>query len=171
MCWGTGHPSQSSLPITAPGQELFAPATPIQIVSGYIHHLVLLSDGTVWGYGSNGDGQIGEGLDWAESFHQVSIGGQALKDVEEIFAGGYHSCVKRTDGSLTCFGLDNHGHSSGPTSVFNGDSSATKAKLVATGQSLSHVSHSLGPDITNIDIITTLTSHRWRHHVRSQQRQ
>ena len=129
---------QSDVPITAPGQELFS-ATPIQIVSGLDHHLALMSDGTVWGYGRGGEGQIGDGGN-SNSFRQVSIG-EVLTDVQEVFAGAFHSCAKHTDGSLTCFGLDAQGQSSGPNSIFDGSSPATSAKLVATGKHF-HVSFS-----------------------------
>ena len=135
MCWGTDssyeYILQSDVPITAPGQELFS-ATPIQIASGWHHHIALMSDGTVWGYGDGRDGMIGEGGS-SDSFRQVSIG-EALTYVEEVFAGFYHSCTKHTDGSLACFGADDVGQSSGANSTFDGSSPATSAKLVATGK-------------------------------------
>ena len=142
MCWGTGSipaPSvlQSPVPITAPGQENSS-ATPIQIASGWHHHIALMSDGTVWGYGAGDYGQIGTDGS-SNSFRQVLIEDEVLTDVVEVFAGGLHSCAKHTNGSLTCFGYDEYGQSSGPDSIFDGSSPATSAKLVAMSKHF-HVS-------------------------------
>ena len=142
MCWGTGSGfvAENDVPTSAIGQEHFS-ATPIQIASGRDHHLALMSDGTVWGFGRGdvGSGQIGDGGN-SNSFRQVSIG-EVLADAEEVFAGIFHSCAKHTDGSLTCFGDDFDGQSSGPNSIFDGSFPATSAKLVATGKHF-HVSFS-----------------------------
>ena len=156
MCWGTlsNYVAQNNVPTSAAGQELFS-ATPIQIVSGRDHHIALMSDGTVWGYGYGGDGQIGDGGN-SNSFRQVSIGGEALTGVVEVFAGSYDSCVKHTDGSLTCFGADWYGQTSETNPIFDGSSPATSAKLVATGKHSMYRFHLT--DAANILITATTPS-------------
>ena len=75
--------------------ETTAPAW-IQVASGEWHSVALRDDGTVWTWGQNGHGQLGDGTTRDRSTPAQVPG---LRDVIAIAAGKYHSlAVTRTGG-------------------------------------------------------------------------
>lgn len=67
------------------------------IAAGHYHTLALKSDGTVWAWGSNSDGQLGDGT---QTNRSVPVQVTGLSDVVHIAAGGAHSLAVRRDGTL-----------------------------------------------------------------------
>jgi alpha-tubulin suppressor-like RCC1 family protein len=65
------------------------------------HSLALKSDGTVWGWGSNNDGQLGDGT-LAERTSAVQT--KVITDVVAIAAGGQHSLALKNDGTVWAWG-------------------------------------------------------------------
>ena len=59
-----------------------------QIAAGSNHSLALKPDGTVWAWGRNNDGQLGDG---AGSDRSTPVQVSNLTDVVAIAAGGSHS--------------------------------------------------------------------------------
>ncbi len=78
------------------------------------HTLGLKTDGTLWGWGRNHAGQLGDGTT-AHRFAPVQIG--SGKDWKAISAGGAHSCGLRIDGSLWSWGDNSHGRLGDGTTV------------------------------------------------------
>jgi alpha-tubulin suppressor-like RCC1 family protein len=58
------------------------------IAAGSHHSLALLKDGTVWAWGYNGYGQLGDGTVQSRDRPVKAL---ELKGVKVIDAGGYHS--------------------------------------------------------------------------------
>jgi alpha-tubulin suppressor-like RCC1 family protein len=74
---------------------------------GPYHVLARKVDGTVWGWGANESGQIGDGT--LES-RRVPVEIAALGvDVEEVVAGTAYSCARRRDGTVWCWGSNHQG--------------------------------------------------------------
>jgi alpha-tubulin suppressor-like RCC1 family protein len=72
-----------------------------QLSSGWQHSLGLLSDGTVWGWGSNDTGDVGDGT--TTSRHApVPVSG--LGNVVEVSAGGGFSLALKADGTVWAWG-------------------------------------------------------------------
>lgn len=78
----------------------------VEISAGDYHCLALKSDGTVWAWGLNNDGQSG-GLTQASSSTPTQISG--LNSVKAISAGDYHSVILKEDGTVWAFGKNNYG--------------------------------------------------------------
>ena len=67
------------------------------------HNLALKSDGTVWAWGSNSDGQLGDGTD-IDRNTPVQVGG--LSHVIAIAGGGAHSVALKSDGTVWAWGCN-----------------------------------------------------------------
>ncbi|HEX7167567.1 MAG TPA: RHS repeat-associated core domain-containing protein, partial [Acidimicrobiales bacterium] len=73
----------------------------ISVAAGADHTLALTENGTVWAWGRNDDGQLGNGSS-ADSPVPVQVSG--LTDVVAISAGSYHSLAVRSNGELYAWG-------------------------------------------------------------------
>lgn len=84
------------------------------IVSGDDHNLALKSDGTVWAWGKNEEGQLGDGFDGfnEDRASPVQVRGPDgvgfLTDVSFIAAGRNHSIAVKKDGTVWGWGLDDY---------------------------------------------------------------
>ncbi len=72
-----------------------------QIAGGEQHTLALKSDGTVYAWGGNADGQLGDGST-ASRLTPVAVSG--LSDVVTIAAGKSHSLAVKADGTVWAWG-------------------------------------------------------------------
>lgn len=112
----------ASAPSTCPGTDAYFLAqgstcarTPMR-VSGITavsaisargrHALAVRSDGSLWAWGSNHYGQLGDGTQ-GDRFTPAAVPG--MTGVQIVAAGFSHSAVRRSDGSLWTWGLDNAG--------------------------------------------------------------
>jgi hypothetical protein len=77
-----------------------------RISAGYDHTIAIKTDGTLWAWGSNGDGQLGDGT-YVDKNSPVQIG--TATNWASISAGFKHSIAIKTDGSLWAWGLNNNG--------------------------------------------------------------
>jgi len=84
----------------------------VGIGAGSKHTCVVKTDGTVWCWGLNDRGQLGDGTN---DDHSVPVqvkgsgGTGTLTTVTEITAGLQHSCAVKTDGTAWCWGLNDKG--------------------------------------------------------------
>jgi len=76
------------------------------IAAGSEHSLALASDGTVWAWGRNREGQLGDGTTINRST-PVQVGG--LSGVVAVTAGNDHSLVLKRDGTVWAWGWNEHG--------------------------------------------------------------
>lgn len=76
------------------------------IAAGTAHTVALKSDGTVWAWGSNGNGQLGDGTT-TDSPVPVQVSG--LTDVTAVAAGGTHSLALKSDGTVWAWGGNSNG--------------------------------------------------------------
>ncbi|HLZ19882.1 MAG TPA: SdrD B-like domain-containing protein, partial [Smithellaceae bacterium] len=86
-------------------QNFTAVITPA-IAAGYSHSLALKSDGTVWAWGNNGNGQLGIGT-ITNSYIPAQVSG--LTDVIAIAAGGHHSLAIKANGTVWAWGYNGYG--------------------------------------------------------------
>ena len=71
------------------------------VATGSTHTLAVASDGTLWSWGDNSYGQLGNGTKAASSVPK-QIGTDS--DWLSVAAGSYHSIALKTDGSLYAWG-------------------------------------------------------------------
>ncbi|MDR4509236.1 MAG: hypothetical protein MRJ65_13595 [Candidatus Brocadiaceae bacterium] len=78
----------------------------VAIASGWEHNLALKSDGTVWAWGNNHFGQLGNG-NVTEGSAPVQT--QKLSNITDITAGFYHSIALKSDGTVWVWGNNETG--------------------------------------------------------------
>jgi alpha-tubulin suppressor-like RCC1 family protein len=78
----------------------------IDLAAGFEHNCALLSDRTVWCWGQNQRGQLGNGTN-DDSFLPGKV--QGLENVAQIQCGRDHSCARLEDGSILCWGSNEYG--------------------------------------------------------------
>jgi alpha-tubulin suppressor-like RCC1 family protein len=71
-----------------------------------VGNIALRSDGTLWSWGFNGNGQLGIGDNTAFDF-PVQVG--TATDWSDIVCGSFHVLALKTDGTLWAWGLNNNG--------------------------------------------------------------
>jgi len=77
---------------------------PVGITAGQDHSFVLMSDNSLWGWGQNGQGQLGDGTQIARPTFTEIMGNVAL-----VAAGDWHTMTIMTDGSLWTWGRNAEG--------------------------------------------------------------
>ncbi len=105
----------------------------VSIAAGEDHSLSLKSDGTVWAWGENDDGQLGDNDDTkTDKLIPVQVTGLAgvgnLTNVVAIAAGKDHSLAMKADGSVWAWGEDTDGQ------LGDNDSASSKPDKLAPVQ-------------------------------------
>ena len=77
---------------------------PPKVAAGYYHSLVVKDDGTLWAWGDNDDGEVGDGTRVTRR-SPVKV----MSDVATVAAGNTHSLAVKTDGSLWAWGWNRIG--------------------------------------------------------------
>ena len=78
-----------------------------RISAGTAYSMALMSDGTIWAWGKNSNGQLGDGTTTVRSFPTrvvKSAGEEALTGVVGISAGNSHSLALLSDGTVRAWG-------------------------------------------------------------------
>jgi len=78
----------------------------LQAAGGGYHTVALRADGTVWAWGDNEHGQLGNGTK-TNSLRPVQVVG--LDQVTEVAAGRYHSLALKADGTVWAWGANSQG--------------------------------------------------------------
>ncbi len=100
---GNGTTTDSSVPVQVTGLSKAATA----VSAGYDHVLSLQSDTTVWAWGSNSNGQLGNGTTTNSS---VPVQGAGLSYMSAIAAGNHFSLALRyTDQTVWAWGINGSG--------------------------------------------------------------
>ena len=120
-CWGANDAGQLLRPADGPAICQFIPEvaprpcsqTPISVLpnvrfsaisAGAVHSCALAVDRTVYCWGDNAEGQLGDVQPARGIVHVTGSLGFAA-----VTAGAQHSCAIRTDGALLCWGRNNRG--------------------------------------------------------------
>ncbi len=108
--WGSNDDNRLTLVGVAVKQRLAqynATSTEfVSISSGAYHTLGLKSNGTVWAWGKNDNGQLGDGTTTSRST-PVQVG--SLSNIIAVAAGRFHSLALRNDGLVFGWGLNGDG--------------------------------------------------------------
>jgi alpha-tubulin suppressor-like RCC1 family protein len=111
-CWGvgaygqlgSGTPAASSVPL----QVLGLGVAVSELASGSLHSCAVKLDGTLWCWGLNSNGQIGDGTSQAGANRFVPSQVIALSNTAKtVSAGGHHTCATTSNGSVFCWGANN----------------------------------------------------------------
>lgn len=85
-----------------------------QLVAGEAHAMATCSDGTIFAWGFNGSGQLGDGT---YDSHNVAVPVLDLSDVVYIAAGYQHSVAVKKDGTVWAWGYNGAGQVGDGTTV------------------------------------------------------
>jgi T5SS/PEP-CTERM-associated repeat protein len=100
---GDGTTTNRSSPVMVAGLDDVMTA----VAAGYYHSLALKWDGTVWTWGNNFNGQLGDGYVYEYSTTPVQAVG--LTNVVALAAGQYHSVALDMDGTVWTWGNNDNG--------------------------------------------------------------
>jgi alpha-tubulin suppressor-like RCC1 family protein len=120
-----------ALPIARPVSAFADEAVSVASVSptiaaGESHSLVLKTDGSLWSFGNNGDGQLGR-TSQSDSGPTLT---QVMSGVSAVAAGRAHSLALKTDGSLWSFGHNGSGELGRITELFDFVANATPTQVM-----------------------------------------
>lgn len=143
-CWGTNTKGVlgASVPIGATSGPIQIGAefgnTWIDVRAGLEHTCALRMDGSVWCIGTQGYGELGNGVTGGYSTSLVRAGEAQLgNDVVQLDAGDYGNCALKTDGTAWCWGRNYSGNlGDGTTTVRNVPVQAGPAQL---GNQVKHI--------------------------------
>ncbi|MBI4833838.1 MAG: chromosome condensation regulator RCC1 [Planctomycetes bacterium] len=127
--WGNNEYGQLGLGTSGSGTERTSPNQVgsannwNMIAGGKYHTLAVKSDGTLWAWGLNNDGQLGLN-DITNRNTPTRVGMDS--DWAKVSAGEYHSIATKNDGTLWAWGFNNHGQ------LGLGDSGEGTEKLIPT---------------------------------------
>ena len=107
-------------------------ATVAQVAVGGQHTCAVKTDGSLWCWGYDNDGELGDG---GQSFGPVQVTTLG-SDVATVCAGRLHTCAVKTDGSLWCWGSNYFGQLGDGTSTDR----TTPVQVTALGNSVAAVS-------------------------------
>lgn len=99
------------VPNTAP---VYAASVTLRVAAGAYFSLALKSDGTVWSWGSNQTGQLGDGTTTNKSQPTLITG---LTDIVAIFSGNNHSLALKDDGTVWAWGYNGQGQLGDDTTI------------------------------------------------------
>ena len=103
----------------------------IQVAAGFYHSLALKKDGSVWSWGNNSEGQLGDG-----TLENKSRPVKVMDDVKSVIAGERNSFALKRDNSLWAWGYNNNGNFGNGTYAYSNPTPikiAEKVVLVAPG--------------------------------------
>ena len=78
----------------------------VEISAGEAHSLALKADGTVWAWGCNTNGRLGDGT---QTHSHTAIQVTGLSGITDIAAGGRHNLAIKNDGTVWAWGYNNYG--------------------------------------------------------------
>lgn len=110
QCWGFNNQGQlgdgSSETRLDPVPSVGV-STAVAVTAGRSHSCALLADATLRCWGSNLAGQVGDGSFEIRRLTPSPVTG--LSGVEQVVAGGTHTCARTRDGRLFCWGDNDQG--------------------------------------------------------------
>jgi alpha-tubulin suppressor-like RCC1 family protein len=124
LCWGSNEYGQlgndDTANSTAPVQVVGLPGQAVSIAAGNDFTCALIHDGTVWCWGGNASGQLGNGT-FLQSSVPVKVlnsaGNAPLANAADITAGQDHACTVSSAGAVLCWGDNANGELGDGTEV------------------------------------------------------
>jgi len=102
-CFPLSKPAESGGKVPAWAEKVQDLGDVQQLAAGTSHTCARRKDGSVWCFGGNDYGQLGNG---SRNSSEAPVRVAHLTDADEIFAGGDRSCARRKTGQILCWGAD-----------------------------------------------------------------
>lgn len=105
--WGTGTSGQlgdnAVVSRSSPVQTIALGTNWQQVSSGFTHTAAIKTDGTLWCWGSNSNGELGDNTSVAKSSPVQTI--TFATNWKQVSAGSQYTAAIKTDGTLWCWGI------------------------------------------------------------------
>ena len=88
----------------------------LQVAGGEFHSLALKDDGTVWAWGDNSCGQLGDGT---ETSSNIPVQVYGLTNIIAVAAGAAHSLALQDDGTVWAWGWNNYSQLGDGTTTYS----------------------------------------------------
>ena len=144
---GNGTTNNSSQPVQVMTSTNTALSNVVAVAGGNLHTVALRADGTVWAWGDNSYGQLGNGTtsNSSQPVQVMTSTNTALSNVVAVAAGSYHTVALRADGTVWAWGYNSQGqlgdgatnNSSQPVQVMT-STNAALSNVVAVAAGSSH---------------------------------
>jgi alpha-tubulin suppressor-like RCC1 family protein len=159
--WTWGRNTEGQLGISSlisqldPVQTSVAGTTWEQVSCGGLHTTAIKTDGTLWAWGYNFYGQVGNGGAGTDRTTPVQISAGST-NWKQVSGGRFHTTAVKTDGTLWCWGQNAYGQLGLNTS---GASLPTPASSVFTANLLTYSNFSSNSNwVSNLSAIFTYNS-------------
>jgi alpha-tubulin suppressor-like RCC1 family protein len=124
LCWGSNEFGQlgngSTTSIASPVQVVGLTSSAVSIAAGSESTCALMSAGSVWCWGDNSNGQLGNGT-FTQSTVPVQVmdftGSAPLSGIARIAAGQSHTCAVTSAGAAFCWGDNSKGELGNGTEI------------------------------------------------------
>src|SRR5439155_1480335 len=132
QCWGQNDNGQLGDGGPLPGRSSNPPARVsglsgvLAVTGGFRHTCALLGDHTVWCWGLNDSGQLGDGTTTSSST-PLQVGG--ITSAVAVSAGVSHTCALLSGGAVKCWGWNNAGQLGNGTTT----NASTPVTMTGTG--------------------------------------
>ncbi len=113
QCWGLNSDGQlgdgtNVYDASLPPVTVYGITTAVAVAAGDYHSCAVLADKSVWCWGRNDNGQLGNNSIIA-AWAPVQAGIGSISTATAVAAGGSHSCARLEDGRVECWGLNSSG--------------------------------------------------------------
>ena len=161
LCWGSNEFGQlgngETASSTSPVQVTGLGASLISVAAGSESTCALTGLGTVWCWGDNSNGQLGDGT-FTQSAVPVQVldptGSAPLSSVARIAAGAAHACAVTNSGAAFCWGDNRNGQ------LGNGTEIVSSLPVPVSGMSSSVSTIAAGSDFT-CAVMTSASAECW----------
>ena len=149
-CWGSGNSGKlgngstasSRIPVAVNTSGVLAGKTIKQISAGENHTCAIASDNRAYCWGSNKNGQLGNGST-ADSRVPVAVNTSGVlvgKTIKEVTTGGFHTCALDTSSKMYCWGLNSSGRlGGGLTSILSNVPVAVNMSGALAGKTIKQI--------------------------------
>jgi len=160
--WGWGMNSSGQMGNGTMGANVLTPVmvsnsqpgqavnNPLQVSCGYTYGVALLTNGTVWTWGTGGHGELGAGTN-TQSLLPIQVPG--LSNITAVSSGWKHTLALRSDGTVWAWGLNSHGEL--------GDGTAINRSNVVQVLNVSNIVMVSGGDYNSIALRSDGTVWKW----------
>lgn len=155
---GDGTTTERTTPVKVKGLD---GKTITSIATGSAHSIALASDGTVWSWGINNKGHLGNGTNTNRS-NPVQVTGLDGKTITSIVAGGNHSLALASDGTVWAWGYNEYGQ------LGNGSMTDKNIPVQVTGLNGKTITSIAAGSVHSLAVASDGTLWVWGHNTSSQ---
>ena len=148
-CWGYGNEGQlgngGTANKTSPTltSSLGSGRTAVAISSGEVHTCAILDNGEVYCWGSNSNGQLGNGGNTNQTSPTLTNSFGTGRTAVAISSGGWHTCAILDNGAVSCWGRGDSGQ------IGNGYNFNTTTPTLTNNLGISNGSYNKAIDISS----------------------